>query len=89
MEHLSGRLPSSTDPPAQALRSNPEMDLPGPRGPRARGSAGAAAAEKEELGLCGSGLVARRSFPGRYAAALDAADDEAGGTSAVKHGDHQ
>lgn len=45
-----------------------ELEPSGARGPCARVPAGAAAAEKEVLSLCGGQVVARGSIPGRYAA---------------------
>lgn len=45
--------------------SNQELEPSGARGPSVRASAGASAAAKEELGLCGCGHDARGSIPAR------------------------
>jgi hypothetical protein len=48
--------------------ANTELEPPGARKASARATAGADAAEKEELSLCGDRAVARGSIPTRYAA---------------------
>jgi len=45
--------------------SNPELEPPGARTAARPTSAGADAAEKEELRLCGGRVFARGSIPGR------------------------
>ena len=50
--------------------ANPELEPVGGRGPCARTSAGADAAEKEELCLCGDQVVDRGSIPNRSMRAI-------------------
>ena len=62
---VSRRALRADQPRCAGSPLNEEMDLTGTRRAERPAAAGADAAEKEELRLCGGQVVARRSFPKR------------------------